>query len=69
MRSATRPSSDPGSGKYLFPTRTILLNTEVIVMPKGSKFYTSAKVAAAAGTPLADITDVNNLPTDDPNKR
>ena len=35
-------------------------------MPKGSKFYTTSKAAAATSTPLADITDVNIA---DPNKR
>jgi hypothetical protein len=35
-------------------------------MPKGSKYYTTSKAAAATGTPLADITDANIT---DPNKR
>jgi hypothetical protein len=35
-------------------------------MPKGSKYYTTSKAAAATGTPLADITNANIT---DPNKR
>ena len=38
-------------------------------MPQGSKFCTPRGTAAATGTPLADITDVNTLPTYGPNNK